>query len=211
MVGPSGSVVGIDRSAEVVATASGRAREAGLANVRFETGDAVSFRDPKPFDAVVGRCVVLHQADPPSFVRAAAGQARPGGVVAFHEIIAGEGVSATPEVPLWRRAGEWFSAAFRSSTPNWDAGRRMIEIFSAAGLPQPTIFCERPVGGGPDSLLYSWIAETVASLMPAISRLGIAGEEEVDVETLEGRLRDAVVSAHAQVVGPSQFCAWASV
>ena len=38
--------------------------------------------------------------------------------------------------------------AFQSGVPHYDVGRRMVEQFSAAQLPQPKMFCELPVGGG---------------------------------------------------------------
>ena len=111
-----------------------------------------AFSDPEPFDAVIGRYVLIHQADPVAFIRAAASLVRPGGVVAFHELcIRGQVVQSLPSVSLWQQAGEWIRAAFQAVAPHYDAGGRLIEHFRRAGLPQPTLFCESPVGGGEDS------------------------------------------------------------
>jgi SAM-dependent methyltransferase len=211
LVGPSGAVVGVDGSREVLAVARERARAAGYRQVRFEESSVESFADPGCFDVVVGRYVLIHQADPAAFLSRVAGLARPGGVVAFHELNIDSAFHLLPAVPLWEQTGEWIRVAFRSMLPHRDAGGRLIEHFSRAGLPQPTLFCECEVGGGDDSPLYAWAAETLASLLPQLFRQEIVTAEAVGIDSLEARLREAVVAARSQVVGPEQFCAWASV
>ena len=77
---------GVERDEQAVATARRRADDAGLGNVEFVCGD---FRDVQldggPFDALVGRFVLMYQADPADAVRRAASHLRPGGVAAFLE------------------------------------------------------------------------------------------------------------------------------
>ena len=212
LVGASGSVVAIDRSPEVIAAARGRARTAGLRHVDFREASAEAFSDPEPFDAVIGRYVLIHQADPVAFLRAAAQRVRPGGVVAFHEpCIRGQLFQSLPEVPLWQQAGEWLGMALQAAAPHCDAGGRLIEHFSGAGLPQPTLFCESIVDGGEDSPLYGWAADTLESVMPRLVKMRILTEDTIAIETFERRLRTAAVEARSQVVGPAQFCAWTRV
>ncbi len=86
LVGRSGSVVGIDRSPEAIAFARERVRSAGLRHIDFEEVSVEAFADAEPFDAVIGRYVLIHQTDPATLIRAAASLVRPGGVVAFHEL-----------------------------------------------------------------------------------------------------------------------------
>lgn len=61
LVGPTGEVVGIDRSAQAVARATERARARGLSNVAFRVQD---IQDPwagqELFDAVIGRLVLMY-------------------------------------------------------------------------------------------------------------------------------------------------------
>jgi SAM-dependent methyltransferase len=212
LVGPSGSVVGIDRDQEVIAVAKERAQMAGLGQIDFEAVSVEAFSDPEPFDAVIGRYVLIHQADPAALIRAAAGLVRPGGVVAFHELsIRGPLVQSLPSVTLWQQAGEWIRLAFQAVAPHHDAGGRLIELFSRAGLPQPTLSCDRPVGGGEDSPLYAWVAGTVESVIPQLFRMRVQSANTIAIETFEERLRTAVVEAQSQIVGPAQFCAWSRV
>ena len=212
LVGASGSVVGIDRSPEAIAVARGRARTAELRHVHFQEATVGAFSDPEPFDAVIGRYVLIHQADPVALIRAAAGLVRPEGVVAFHELcVRGQAVQSLPTVSLWQQAGEWIRMAFQAAAPHHDAGGRLIEHFSRAGLPQPTVFCESPVGRGEDSPLIAWIADTLESFVPQLAKMRILTADTIAIDTFEDRLRTAVVEAQSQLVGPAQFCAWARV
>jgi SAM-dependent methyltransferase len=212
LVGDSGSVVGIDRSREVIAVARERAREAGLRRVDFEEVPVEDFIDPKPFDAAIGRYVLVHQADPVAFLRRAAGLVRPGGVLAFHELCIREPlVQSLPRVALWQQAGEWIRISMQAAAPHCDAGGRLIEHFSLAGLPRPTLICESLVGGGEDSPFYAWMTDTLASVMPHLIRMRVATAETIGIETFEARLREAAVEARSQLVGAPQFCGWTRV
>jgi hypothetical protein len=99
--------------------------------------------------------------------------------------------------------------ACQSALPHYDVSDRLIECFSDAGLPRPDLFWETPVGGGIDSPLYAWAAETLQSFLPQLAKMGIVFGESVRIETLETRLRNAVIEARSQIVAPGQLCAWA--
>jgi ubiquinone/menaquinone biosynthesis C-methylase UbiE len=85
LVTPSGQVLGIDRDAAQVEAATRRIDNLGLSNVRFETGDLSSPPDG-PFDAIVGRLVLMYQPDPEAVLRVLADRLAPGGVMAFLEM-----------------------------------------------------------------------------------------------------------------------------
>src|SRR3954452_19499695 len=63
-VGPQGSVVGVDSSPAAVDFARERARRDGIANVAFLADDVRTVDPGGPFDAVVGRLVLLYVDDP---------------------------------------------------------------------------------------------------------------------------------------------------
>jgi hypothetical protein len=100
---------------------------------------------------------------------------------------------------------------FRAEAPSFGAAGRLVEHFFAAGLAQPTLFCETLVGGGVYAPHYAWLAELTRTLLPQIIESGLATAEMVAIDTLEGRLRSAVVEARSQIEGPAQICAWARV
>jgi ubiquinone/menaquinone biosynthesis C-methylase UbiE len=209
LVGPAGAVVGIDRSAEAVAAARDRAEALGHHNVGFLEAEAGAFDDPEPFDLAVGRYVLVHQADPSSMIRSAAAHVRPGGIVAFHEAMLGGENQTRPPLPLATEIWDAVMAALVSVVRHPDAAGRLVEHFHRAGLGQPSLFCETPTGGGPDSPVYAWLVQTLRSLQPQVERIGRA--VPVDIDTLEDRLRIEAVAARSQLVGAAQFCAWARV
>ena len=127
LVGSTGSVVGIDRNAQVLAIARERAQMAKFGQIDFKEASIGTYSDPEPFDLVVGRYVLIHQADPVDLIRAAAALSRPGGIVAFHELNIPPGVRSFPDVPLWQQVGERIATAFKSAAPQWDAGARLTE------------------------------------------------------------------------------------
>lgn len=210
LVGPSGSVTGIDRSADAVAAAADRARSAGLEAARFVQSAAADFEDPAGFDCVVGRYVVIHQPDPAAFLATAARLARPGGVIAFHEMDVLRGAWSLPRVPLVQETSDLIIRAGSSVSPHADAAGRFIEFFAAAGLPEPKLFSENIVGGGNDTPLYGMLADTLRSMLPLLAGEGIT-TDTIGAGTLETRIREEAVASRSQVEWPPQYCAWTIV
>jgi len=64
LVGPEGSVVGVEQSPELLQAAERRRTDAGLDRVSFVQGDVRAFDAGRTFDAVVGRLILFHLADP---------------------------------------------------------------------------------------------------------------------------------------------------
>jgi ubiquinone/menaquinone biosynthesis C-methylase UbiE len=86
LVGPSGAVLGIDRSAEATATAGRRAAAAGRGWVRFAAAELDAFSTDEKFDALIGRLILLYLPDPAAALRRLCRHLRPGGIVAFQEM-----------------------------------------------------------------------------------------------------------------------------
>lgn len=213
IVGPTGAVVGIDRNKDVLAVARERARAAGHDNIDFREGAAEDFQDATQFDFVIGRYVLVHQNDPIAFIRAVTSHVRPGGVVAFHEVALHErSTTIAPLNPLSSKVCGWIMTAFQSYLPHPDAGARMTEHFYNAGLTRtPILSCEVPVGNGPHAPHYGWLVHTLRSLMPQLEKIGAATTAEIDIDTLEERLRRSLVETHGQMFGPTQLCGWVRV
>jgi 2-polyprenyl-3-methyl-5-hydroxy-6-metoxy-1,4-benzoquinol methylase len=176
-VGPTGLVVGIDRNREVLTLATERAHAAGLRQISFEQASVESFSSQEPFDLVIGRYILIHQSDPVGFLRAAAHLVSPGGSIAFHEIRLTQRFYSLPPVPLWQVTGDLILKKCESALPHHDVSDRLIEYFAEAGLPQPNLFCETLLGGGIDSPLYAWQAETLLSFLPQLAEIRIPSGE----------------------------------
>ena len=85
LVGPSGFVTGVDRSAVALSRARERADQRSLANVAFHQSELSAMAIDQKFDAIIGRYVLCFQPDPVSLVRSIAALLKPGGVLLFHE------------------------------------------------------------------------------------------------------------------------------
>jgi ubiquinone/menaquinone biosynthesis C-methylase UbiE len=210
LVGATGKVVGIDRNDDVLTMARARAKAAGFNQIEFKPTSVEEFETGDQFDGVVGRFVLIHQQSPADFLRVVAAKLCRGGVLVLHETRTGPLGRSTPVVPLWKEVSKWLEAGSRA-LPSPDAADRLIKYFAAAGLPQPHLISENPIGGGADSALYRWVADLVWVLLPRLVQEKEVTAESVAIETLESRLRAAVVSADSQIEAQAQIGAWARV
>jgi SAM-dependent methyltransferase len=209
LVGPTGSVVGVDQDPDVLKTASARAEASGLTNFSFHAGD---FREDVPdddFDAVVGRLVLLYVPDPAETLRGLVERLRPGGIVAFGEFnFLPESVVAYPPTPTSESLWAWMQAVVRGIGLDPATGYHLRNTFLNAGLPEPEMNVCAPVGGGPDFSGYDHGAESLRSMLPLILKLGIATEEEIDIDTLAERLRAEVLASGGVIKNPDLIGAW---
>lgn len=210
MVGPGGMVTGVDSSPEALALARSRAERAGLRSVTFERSDVTGWLPGHPVDAVVGRLVLMHLPDPAAALARFAGAVRPGGVVAFQDILLTTR-RTEPGLPLVAAFNGWLIETLRRSGRPVDMGLRLAAVFRAAGLPEPGLVTGAPVERGADPLGYSLMAGDVASLLPRMEQLGVANAAEVRPETFEDRLRAEAAAADAVFLSPLMVGFWARI
>jgi ubiquinone/menaquinone biosynthesis C-methylase UbiE len=208
-VGPTGTVLGIDRDGAALERARERAPAQSLGSVvRFEQADLSSFVGTTHFDAVVGRYILLYQSEPAATLRHLAGQVRSGGLLVFHELEFSELVRTWPTTPLWDQTMQILAETFRRSNAAPDFGLRLVPAFREAGLPWPGMHCETAIGCGPGSYLYGWLAETVRAVLPRIEQFDVARAESIDIDTLQARLEAECLASNSQIMGPVQVGAW---
>ncbi|MCG6499911.1 methyltransferase domain-containing protein [Kitasatospora sp. A2-31] len=138
LVGPTGRVVAVDTSAEVLEAAARVAAGRGLANVVFEVADVheLPYADGE-FDVVHAHQVLQHVADPVAALREMRRVTAEGGVVAVRDV---DYASMTwyPEVPELGRWLELYRDVARANGGEPDAGRRLLSWARAAGFPEVT-------------------------------------------------------------------------
>lgn len=69
MIGPRGTIVGVDRNPAILETARERVQAAGLTNVSFISGNIFTVALDDDFDAVVGRLILVHIQDKVALLR----------------------------------------------------------------------------------------------------------------------------------------------
>jgi SAM-dependent methyltransferase len=209
LVGPTGSVVGVDQDPGVLDTARARAEASGLTNVSFHAGDLSEGVTDDDFDAVVGRLVLLYVPDPAETLRVLIERLKPRGIVAFGEFnFLPESMVTRPPTPSGESLWAWMQAVVGGIGLDPATGYHLRNTFLDAGLPEPEMNVCAPVGGGPDFPGYDYGAESLRSMLPLILKLGIATEEEVEIDTMAQRLRAEVVASGGVIKTPELVGAW---
>ena len=210
LVGPNGSVLGIDQAPGVIEKARERARHADLDNVRFDVASVADFDLAEPVDAIVGRLILLHLPDPAATLRRLAERAGAGTLFVFHEMDMSTARSM-PESPLCAQGLHWIMETFRRAGVETDMGSKLYSTFRRAGLPGPQMLLSARVEGGPDSFAYEYLAEVMRTLLPLAERFGIASADAVGIDTLAARLRDEIVALDGVMQPPAFIGAWTRV
>jgi SAM-dependent methyltransferase len=207
LVGESGQIVGADRAAAAVQRATARAQARNARNVKFLEGDPADMQLEGPFDAIVGRLVLMYYPDPIGALRKLAARVRDGGLIVFQEFDMAN-CRSFPPAPTFERHVEWIRRTLSLTGARTQLGLELYSVFLAAGLPGPSMRMDALVGGGPESPGYELATEVVRSLLPVMERLKIATTTEVDISTLAQRMRDEVVAANGVVISPALIGAW---
>jgi ubiquinone/menaquinone biosynthesis C-methylase UbiE len=209
LVGPGGSVVGLDHSPEALARARLRAGQRGLAQVQFFEGDIHDRAPGGPFDAIVEVLALWQLPDPAEVLRRQATVLSPGGlvVVSDSDITTSRSV---PDTPLWTQARSWALEAFARAGLAADFGQRLWAIVEEAGLrPLGMMGIEPYVWPGHEDGLV-WLVESMRVLEQLFVGTGVATAEEIAVETFEQRLRDEWEKTRAAITPGIGFYVWAT-
>ncbi len=210
LVGPEGSVVGVDQSVKALGYAAVRAERRALTNVSFIHDDLQTTRLEDEFDAVVGRLILLYTPEPAQILRKFAALVRPGGVVAVMEFEM-TAAGTLPSTELSRRVVSWICEGFDRSGLDASLGAKLGGIMAGAGLADATVVGLQGYRAPGDPAGPKLAAETVRTLLPAIEKTGIATAAEVDIDTLEARLAEESIRLGTTFKPPTLVGAWARI
>jgi SAM-dependent methyltransferase len=137
-------VLGVDIAANLVAAGNRRAKEAGLANVRFEEGDASNLErvEGKSFDLVVSIFGAMFAPKPFDVAKEMVRVTKPGGRIVMANWIPGDPTLVAQILKI--------SAAYTPPPPEgfvspvtWGVEENVRKRFSEAGVAPEDIVCER--------------------------------------------------------------------
>lgn len=211
LVGSTGEVVGIDKAAAGLRVARARTAELGLHNVSFQEGDLIEMTFAHSFDAIVGRYVLQHTANPVAALRKLARHLRPGGIVVFHELD-WDGVRSVPAAPTHDQCCRWCRQTLELLGTETRMGSKLYAAFVEAGLPAPLMHLEAVMAGGVNSADRLYLAAELArTLLPAMEKLGVATASDLNLETLAARMQNEVITNGSSIMGHWQIGAWSRV
>ena len=204
---PAGEVVGIDQSPDAVVKATARARQRGLSNVRFVAGDIRDRAPDGPFDAIIGRLVLMYVPDPAAVLRTQAGVLRSGGVIAPIEFDL-HSARSMPATPLVGQALSWLREAFTRAGVDPALGPGLWAVLQAAGLQPSGMIGVQPHFGPEDPDGAAILAGIVRTVLPLIERTGVATAAQVGADTLQQRLSGELAASAAVFAHPMLISAW---
>ncbi len=171
LVGPAGSVVGIDLDAQILELARADADAEGLPNVEYRLGAAEEL-EGGPYDVVYARFVLSHVGEPAAVVEAMTRVASAGGLVIVEDI----DYSASfchPADAAFRRYVEIYQETVRRRGGDSGIGPALPALLRSAGLRSIAVTVAQPVAvDGPlkmanyltlDRIARAVVAEAVAT------------------------------------------------
>jgi 2-polyprenyl-3-methyl-5-hydroxy-6-metoxy-1,4-benzoquinol methylase len=206
LVGPSGEVVAIEREPKSIAKARARVTEAGFHNIRFSQASVDEILEEKPFDAAVGRFILMYLPDPVAALRSILQLVRPGGVVVFQEPTWAPVLTFLAPLPLWFATASLIDKTMRAAFANHDMGTELYYTFVEAGLPEPTVRMELPLGRQP--YLAQWYHDTLCSLRPQVEQVHLPIEQLGSLDTLVQRLQAEVAESKTVACWFASVGAW---
>ena len=208
LAGPEGYVTGVDSSPQAVGRARLRAEQRGLTRVEFVEGDIHDPAPGGPFDAIVGRLVLMYVPDPAAVLRQQATTLRAGGLVVPIELDI-PAARALPATSLVSQALAWVTEAFARAGIRPQLGTRLWAILEEAGLRPLGMLGVQPHFGPSDpGAITGGLAGVIRTAAPLIERTGVATAEEIGVETFAQRLADDLRTNQAVFAYPMLLSCW---
>ncbi|MGB9305181.1 MAG: methyltransferase domain-containing protein [Mycobacterium sp.] len=210
LVGPTGSVLGVDAAPDMVELARARAAEQGLAGVHFTQAAVDSIALDEPVDAVIGRLILMHLPDPAATLAHLSSFVRPGGVVAFSENDITQ-TRSLPDLPLFGQVTEGIVRAFEAMGLSPRFGTTLHTIFADAGLGAPRLTLGTPIGTAADPDILAYAAEVWRLVAPIAQQQGFAIEGLTDFDDFVPQFRREALAVNALITMPPMITAWAQV
>jgi SAM-dependent methyltransferase len=185
-------VLGVDIASNLVAAGNRRAKAAGLANLRFEEGDACDLDglDDRSFDLVVSMFGAMFAPRPFDVAKSMVRVTRPGGRIVMGNWIPGDPTLVAQILKI--------SSAYSPPPPEgfvspmtWGVEDHVVERFTAAGVPKERIAFSRETykfdyAGTPKALVaeFRQYYGPTMNAFDAADKNGRAGELQRELETL---------------------------
>jgi SAM-dependent methyltransferase len=210
LVGPTGTVLGVDAAPAMIELARARAAEQGLSAVHFMQAAIDAIALDEPVDAVIGRLILMHLPDPVATLRHLSSCVRPGGVIAFSETDL-TATSSSPDTPLFGKVTAGIVRAFEAMGLSARFGTTLHTVFSEAGLGVPRLTIGAPIGTAADTDILAYGAEVWRLVSPIAQQSGFAIDEVADIDNFVPRWREEAAAVNALITMPPMITAWARV
>jgi SAM-dependent methyltransferase len=197
MVGPSGSVTGVDVNGQQLTEAAAWCESRGVMNTSFVKADACHTGLPRgSYDLVYCRFLLLHLPDPMGCLREMRDVLRPGGIIVVED---GDLASATSVPPT---ATDAFADLFCQFGPtrglNYSLAKNLYHMVIAAGFADVNVEIHQPaIIRGENRFFLKWSVEEAG---PTFVDAGIITPERLE-HTLAG-MQEAIEDPDVLILAP---------
>lgn len=187
-VGSNGEVVGVDRNEELLSVARNRVKEESISNVTYLAADiSNSLSEIGIFDAVVGRRVLMYLPNPMQVLKNLSAVLKENGIVAFQEVDSTVSSVQTQVLPLHEKVNKWIWNTIEKEGADITMGFTLPPMLQKSGFVVENIKAEANVQGQKS---HHPLASVVRAISKRIIEHGVATKTEIDIESLEQRLKD---------------------
>lgn len=209
-VGEQGEVIGVDSDPGGIEVAKRRAAQRGFTNVRFEVSDFRQFSPERPFDAVVGRLILMYQGDRVAAIRHCLSLLKPGGLLALQDVLLESRATLSfPEIPLYHAYTHWCAEALHRGGAHVRNGIDLPRLFEQAGVAVNGTEWGQVSADKRDDLFFRYLDRFIQPFIPKIVEFGIATEVEMQAATIAERIRTDVATHNGLLVWYPIVATWA--
>lgn len=209
LVGDAGKVVAIDAAESAIAIAKRRAAAKRKTTIELTVAEIDTFDRYGDFDAVVGRFIVVHLANPAETIGRIRSRMKEGAILQFAELDFTTSGSSEP-LALTNELQRLVSDVYRRIGRDPNTGTLLYSLFRGLGL-DVELFGYTRIGRSSDLAGTVFLAESIKSLLPLMEKVGLKTAAELEPPTLVERIRAEASPVDCAVFYPRLVTAWAKV
>jgi SAM-dependent methyltransferase len=203
MVGPSGSVLGIDMDEVKVALARKTAVERGMANVEFRVGSVNDWDEPEAYDFVYCRCLLQHLSRPFDLLSRMWVAVKPGGALAVEDTDFG-GLFCYPPNEGCAFFQRMIIRVVAHNGGDAQLGLRLYRFFLDLGISNPGLAFAQNVEASGDGKTMPLL--TLQAIAESIMVAGLASAGEVEAAIAD--LAEFTAAPDTIISGPRILQVW---
>ncbi|HKC20310.1 MAG TPA: methyltransferase domain-containing protein [Candidatus Dormibacteraeota bacterium] len=205
IVGPDGSVVGVDMDEVKLDLARSAAAEKGLSNVEFHAGNVNDWTAPSGYDLVYSRFLLQHLSRPGDLLRRMWYGVCSEGVLAVEDVDF-DGLFCEPP----NAAFDFFASTFPRTIARYGGdgsiGRKLHRLFLEVGIPDPQVKLVQWAESSGDGKRLPLL--TLEATAKSMVEGGLATQQEIDAAAAD--LAEFTNDPATIVGSPRIFQVWAS-